>query len=138
MDVTYSDRINSLSTYPFAILERKVAELKEQGVDVIDLGVGSPTAQTPAIVRDALKKSADARKNEGYPTYEGMPSFRQACAEWAMRRYGVKLDPQTEVTSCMGTKEALFHFPEAFLSAVSCPTSMRYRRMWQREPSCCG
>ena len=117
MNVTYSDRINSLSTYPFAILERKVRELREQGVKVIDLGVGSPTAQTPAVVRGALKESADTRKNEGYPTYEGMPSFRQACADWVKRRYGVELDWQTEVTSCMGTKEALFHFHEAFLNA---------------------
>ncbi len=116
MDVTHSERIASLSTYPFAILERKVAELQGQGVRVIDLGVGSPTAETPAIVRDALKKSVDARRNEGYPTYEGMPAFRQACADWARRRYGVELDAETEVTSCLGTKEALFHFPEAFLN----------------------
>jgi len=116
MEITYSNRINSLATYPFAILERKVKELRAEGVRVIDLGVGSPTAETPAIVRDAIKKSVDTRKNEGYPTYEGMPEFRKACAEWAGRRFGVELDPKTEVTSCLGTKEALFHFPEAFLN----------------------
>jgi LL-diaminopimelate aminotransferase len=115
MDVACSDRINSLSAYPFAILERKVAELRKQGVRVIDLGVGSPTAETPALVREATRKSVDTRRNEGYPTYEGMPEFRQACADWAKRRYGAELDPETEVTSCMGTKEALFHLPEAFL-----------------------
>jgi LL-diaminopimelate aminotransferase len=116
MEVTYSDRVNSLTTYPFAILERKVRDLRKQGVHVIDLGVGSPTAETPAVVREAIKKSVDARKNEGYPTYEGMPEFRQACGRWLLRRYGVELDPEQQITSCMGTKEALFHFPEAFVN----------------------
>lgn len=116
MDIAYSERIDALSTYPFAILERKVTQLRGQGVRVIDLGVGSPTAETPAIVRDAIKKAIDTRKNKGYPTYEGMLKFRQACAHWAKRRYGVELDPVTEVTSCAGTKEALFHLPEAFLN----------------------
>jgi len=116
MEVSYSDRINSLSTYPFAILERKVTELRGRGIRVIDLGVGSPTAETPALVRDAIKKSVDARRNEGYPTYEGMPEFRQACASWLKKRFGVELNPESEVTSCAGTKEALFHMPEGFLN----------------------
>jgi len=116
MEVSYSDRINSLSTYPFAILERKVRELRSRGVRVIDLGVGSPTAETPSLVREAIKRSVDARRNEGYPTYEGMPEFRQACADWVRRRFGVELDPESEVTSCAGTKEAIFHMPEGFLN----------------------
>ena len=116
MEVSYSNRINSLSTYPFAILERKVRELRSRGIRVIDLGVGSPTAETPSIVRNAIKESVDSRKNEGYPTYEGMPEFRQACANWLQKRFGVELDPELEVTSCAGTKEALFHMPEGFLN----------------------
>ena len=116
MQITYSKRIDSLTTYPFAILERKVAELRGQGIRVIDLGVGSPTAETPALVREAIKKSVDSRRNEGYPTYEGTIEFREACANWVRKRYGVELDPVNEVTSCTGTKEALFHFPEAFLN----------------------
>jgi LL-diaminopimelate aminotransferase len=116
MEVSYSDRINSLSTYPFAILERKVRELRGRGVRVIDLGVGSPTAETPTLVREAIKRSVDARRNEGYPTYAGMPRFREACANWLKRRYGVELDPESEVTSCAGTKEAIFHVPEGFLN----------------------
>ncbi len=116
MEITYSDRINSLSTYPFAILERKVNELRSRGIKVIDLGVGSPTAETPRIVREAVKRSVEERKNAGYPTYEGSPNFRAACAAWLARNYGVELDPESEVTSCTGTKEALFHLPEGFLN----------------------
>lgn len=116
MEIAYSNRINSLSTYPFAILERQVTQLRKEGIRVIDLGVGSPTAETPEIVRESVKKSVDARRNEGYPTYEGMPEFRETCAKWTRKRYNVELDTETEITSCMGTKEALFHFPEAFVN----------------------
>jgi LL-diaminopimelate aminotransferase len=110
-----SRRIRTLSDYPFAVLERRVAELRSKGIRVIDLGVGSPTAETPTVIRRALKKSVDQRKNEGYPTYEGHRAFREGAANWLKKRFGVSLDPQTEITSCIGTKEAIFHLPEAFL-----------------------
>jgi len=110
-----SRRIRNLSEYPFAVLERRVADLRAKGIKVVDLGVGSPTAETPVLIRRALKNSVEHRKNEGYPTYEGHSAFREAAAKWLKKRFSVSLDPESEVTSCIGTKEAIFHLPEAFL-----------------------
>ena len=120
-----SRRISSLSTYPFAVLERKVDQLRSRGIRIIDLGVGSPTAETPPYIRRALKKSVERRKNVGYPTYEGHRAFREAAANYLKKRFGVSLDPQSEITSCIGTKEAIFHLPEAFVNPgdfVICPS----------------
>jgi len=125
MPIPPADRIRTLAAYPFAIIDEKVELLRSQGVDPIDFGVGDPTLATPTVVRDRLKTAVDERACSGYPSYIGSPEFRRACAGWMQRRYGVELDPQTEVTSTIGSKEGIFHFPLAFVNpddVVLCPT----------------
>jgi LL-diaminopimelate aminotransferase len=116
MKIKISDRLNSISGYAFAEIDKKVEELKKQGITPIDFGVGDPTVPTPEIVRNAIKKAVDARKGSGYPSYIGTGEYRQEISRWSKKRFGVNLDPQKEVVSTIGAKEAVFNFPEAFVN----------------------
>lgn len=125
MDIRASRAIASLPGYPFAEMDRIVRDLKGRGVHVIDFGVGDPTDPTPSLVREELKAAADRFASSGYPAYEGADFFREAVANWFRRRFGVSLDPATEVCATIGAKEAIFHFPLALLDpkdVVLCPS----------------
>jgi len=118
-------RVRSLPAYPFAVLDEKVRALKEAGADPIDFGVGDPTIPTPEFVRARGRAAIDARAASGYPSYVGDRSFREAVAAWMRRRFSVVLDPETQVTSTVGSKEGIFHFPLAFVDpgdVVLCPS----------------
>ena len=110
-----SKRISELPNYPFAKLEKIVADLKKTGVKPIDFGVGDPADPTPDFIREAAQKSIDRYAASGYPSYIGSADFREAVAEWFEKRFGVKLDSEKEITSSIGAKEAIFHFPLAFV-----------------------
>ncbi len=110
-----SKRLSELTGYAFAEIDRKVAELRAGGVEVADFGVGDPTEPTPAVVREAVKRGVDARATSGYPSYVGAGEFREAIAAWSRRRFGVTLDPATEISASIGSKEAVFNFPEAVI-----------------------
>ncbi len=112
---TPSSRLQSLTAYAFAAVNDKVCDLKQQNIDVIDFGVGDPVEPTPEFIREALKKGADEFATAGYPSYEGRLDFRRAVAEYSRLRFGITLNPETEITSTIGSKEAIFHFPEAIL-----------------------
>lgn len=125
MEIRPSRRLSSLTSYAFAAVDEKVAELKRKGISPIDFGVGDPTIATPEFIRRAVQKGVDARAESGYPSYVGAPEYREAVAGWMKRRFGVALDPATEVCSSIGSKEAIFHFPEAILDpgdVVLCPS----------------
>ena len=110
-----SRRLSALEGYAFDEVQKRVDALKAQGIEPIDFGVGDPTVPTPAIVRERLKTAVDERATSGYPAYNGDASYRKACAEWTERRFGVTLDPDTEVCGTIGSKEAVFNVHEAFL-----------------------
>ncbi len=116
MNIKTSDRLNSITSYAFADIDAKVAELKRRGIEPIDFGVGDPKEATPEIVRNAVKKYVDVRKNSGYPSYIGSEEYRQEIARWSKKRFGVNLDCKTEISSTIGAKEAVFNFPEAFVN----------------------
>jgi len=115
MEIRASKRVQSLPVYAFAAVKDKVAELKAKGIEPIDFGVGDPAIPTPALIREAMKKAADARAASGYPSYIGAPEFRRAIAAWSKRRFGVDLDPDKHVSSTIGSKEGIFNFHEAFV-----------------------
>ncbi len=124
MAVAASKRLSGLTGYPFAEIDAKVAELRAKGVGIIDFGVGDPTEPTPEIVRNALKTAADRHASGGYPSYVGSQGYRKAIAAWTRRRFGVSLDPETEICASIGAKESVFNFPEAFVNpgdVVICP-----------------
>ncbi|AGK61739.1 LL-diaminopimelate aminotransferase apoenzyme [Archaeoglobus sulfaticallidus PM70-1] len=112
----FSERLNAMPPYLFAEIDRMKAEKIKEGVDVIDFGVGDPDLPTPDHIVNALCESARKEENQKYPSYEGMLSFREAVAEYYMRRKGVKLDPEKEVVSLIGSKEGIAHLPLAFVN----------------------
>ncbi|HEX9830193.1 MAG TPA: LL-diaminopimelate aminotransferase [Thermodesulfobacteriota bacterium] len=115
MTVEWAKRIKELPPYLFAEIDAKKQEMKAKGVDIIDLGIGDPDIPTPPNIIDALKKAAEDPSNHRYPSYEGMLSFREAAANWYKERFGVKVDPKTEVVTLIGSKEGIAHTPLAFV-----------------------
>jgi LL-diaminopimelate aminotransferase len=113
--VTHSKRLEALPPYLFAELERKIAAKKAAGVDVISLGIGDPDTPTPAFIVDALAEAARDPATHQYPSNRGRPEFRQAAADFYKRRFGVELDPETEVMAALGGKECIFNLNLAFL-----------------------
>ena len=108
-------RIEQLPPYLFAELDRKLAARRAEGVDVISLGVGDPDLPTPAHVVEALADAARDPSTHRYPSYYGLPAFREAIAGFYERRFGVGLNPQTEVLPLIGSKEGLAHLSFALV-----------------------
>ncbi len=114
-----SSRLERIPPYLFAELERKIAAKKAAGVDVISLGIGDPDSPTyPPIVAAAQQAVADPSTHT-YPSNRGLPVFRRAIAEFYGRRFGVTLDPETEVMAAIGAKECIFNLNLAFLDPDS-------------------
>jgi len=116
MRIEPSSRVQSIGAYAFAEVDAQVEKLRARGIKPIDFGVGDPTIPPPRIVRDATKRGVEKHKTAGYPSYVGMKEYRQAATDWTERRFGVKLDPDREITSTLGAKEAVFNFAEAFVN----------------------
>src|ERR687888_2379483 len=110
-----SSRLDRLPPYLFAELERKIREKRAAGVDVISLGIGDPDTPTPSVVVDALASAAGDPGTHQYPSNRGRPEFRQAVADFYERRFGVTLDPETEIIPALGAKECIFNLSLAFL-----------------------
>src|SRR3954454_10318466 len=110
-----SKRLERIPPYLFAQLERKIAEKKAQGIDVISLGIGDPDTPTPALVVDALRDAARDPSTHQYPSNRGREEFRAAVASFYERRFGVAIDPATEVIPAIGAKECIFNLNLAFL-----------------------
>ena len=114
-----SSRLDRLPPYLFAELERKIREKREAGVDVISLGIGDPDTPTPGTVIDALASAAADPGTHQYPSNRGRPELRQAYARFYERRFGVSLDPETEIIPALGAKECVFNLNLAFLDPDS-------------------
>jgi LL-diaminopimelate aminotransferase len=125
MKIEPSKRLQGIGSYAFAEVDKKVEELKAKGITPIDFGVGDPSAPTPPLVRQAAASGLERRKSSGYPSYIGDREFREAIAQWVQRRYGLTVDPQAEISSTIGSKEAVFNFHEGVLNpgdVVLCPS----------------
>ena len=116
MRIEKAKRIEQIPPYLFAEIDKKKEEMRQKGMDLIDLGIGDPDIPTPKPIIEQLKKSSENPKNHRYPSYEGMIEFRTAAAQWFERRFGVKSDPKTEVLALIGSKEGIAHIPLAFVN----------------------
>ena len=114
-----SSRLDRLPPYLFAELERKIREKRAAGVDVISLGIGDPDTPTPQHVIDALAAAAADPGTHQYPSNSGRPELREAFARFYERRFGVTLDPESEVIPALGAKECVFNLNLAFLDPDS-------------------
>ena len=115
MKLQMSDRIKRLPPYLFVELDRKKQEAIAKGVDVIDLGIGDPDLPTPDFVVERMVEAVKKPKNHRYPSSEGSLEYRKAAAQWCKGRFGLELDPATQVCCIIGSKEAIAHFPLAFV-----------------------
>jgi LL-diaminopimelate aminotransferase len=107
--------MQNLPPYLFARIEQKIAEAKEKGIDIINLGIGDPDQPTPTHIIDRMAKSIYDTPNHQYPTSVGLLEFRQAVANWYQKRFGVTLDSKSEVVSLLGSKEGIAHISSAYL-----------------------
>ena len=107
-----ANRLTKIPPYLFMELRNKIARARAAGVDVISLAIGDPVEPTPEPVIAELARAAHDPANHRYPTDEekGMLAFRQAVAKWYGERYGVTVDPATEVLALIGSKEGCHHF----------------------------
>lgn len=110
-----SERLEKIPPYLFAEIDRKIAEAKAKGADVISLGIGDPDTPTLAPVVEAMHKAIDNPVNHDYPPYNGTAAFRKAACEWMKKRFDVELDADTEMLANIGSKEAIAHVFFAFV-----------------------
>jgi LL-diaminopimelate aminotransferase len=116
LKIDIADRLKNLPPYLFAELDRLKKEALSKGKDLIDFGVGDPDTPTPTHIIERLYEAAKDPKNHKYATNLGLDELRQAITKWYNNRFGVKLDPQTEVLPLIGSKEGISHIPLAFLN----------------------
>jgi len=114
--ISPAKRLQALPPYVFARLDELKAHAREQGLDLIDLGMGNPDGSAPQPVIDAAIAALQNPANHGYPPFEGTASFRRAITTWYHRRYGVNLDPDSEALPLLGSKEGLTHLALAYLN----------------------
>jgi LL-diaminopimelate aminotransferase len=110
-----SSRLERIPPYLFAELERKVAAKRAAGIDVISLGIGDPDTPTYPPIVEAAQRAVANPSTHTYPSNRGRPEFREAIAAFYARRFGVSLDPGTEVMSAIGAKECIFNVNLTFL-----------------------
>ena len=108
-------RIQALPPYLFAEIDRKKRAALAKGVDLIDLGIGDPDIPTPGRIIERLTETVTKPANHRYPSSSGMMEFRQAVADWYGKRFGVTLDPATEVVSLIGSKEGVANMAVAYV-----------------------
>lgn len=119
MDIEESSYLESIGGYAFAEVDQSRDEVIEKHGEeyLIDLGVGDPTDPTPPSARESAAIKALDEPEAGYPSYVGEPEYRESVANWYERRFDVSLDPETEITATLGSKQAVFSIPMAFLDS---------------------
>jgi succinyldiaminopimelate transaminase len=103
-----------LGDYPIAQIQMRARDRRDAGLPVIDFSIGDPREPTPTFIVEALRESVPPISQ--YPTSAGLPELREAVAGYVLRRFGVEVDPATQVIPTSGTKEAIFNTPFAFIN----------------------
>ena len=111
----FASRVEKIPPYLFVEISRKIAAKRAEGIEVISFGIGDPDLATPAHVVDTLRDTAGDLPNHRYPESDGLPEFRKATADWYQRRFGISLDPDSEVISLIGAKEGIGHAALCFI-----------------------
>jgi LL-diaminopimelate aminotransferase len=113
--VRTTQRLDRIPPYLFAELERRIEQKKAAGIDVISLGIGDPDLPTPGHIVRAMAEALHDPGTHRYPTNRGRFEFREAVAEFYLKRFEVSLDPETQVIPAIGGKECIFNLNLAFL-----------------------
>src|SRR5690349_12653633 len=110
-----SSRLEAVPAYMFAEIERRVAEKRKAGIDVISLGIGDPDRPTYPHIVEAMQAAVAEPANHRYPTNRGREEFRRAFADFYDERFGVTIDPESEVMPAIGAKECIYNLCFAFM-----------------------
>ena len=110
-----SKRLEAMPPYTFAELERKIEEKRDAGIEVISLGIGDPDTPTYRYVVEAMREAVGDPSTHRYPSNRGRPEFREAFADFYRSRFGVDIDPISEVIPAIGAKECIYNLCFAFL-----------------------
>ena len=116
MNIDYADRIKKLPPYLFEEIDKAKQKAIEEGRPIIDLGVGDPDTPTPDFIIKKLQEAVEDSSTHKYALNRGLSELREEMARWYSSRFGVKLDPDTEVLPLLGSKEGIGHVPLAFLN----------------------
>ncbi|MDY0293292.1 MAG: aminotransferase class I/II-fold pyridoxal phosphate-dependent enzyme [Candidatus Methanomethylophilaceae archaeon] len=113
---TYSDRLQKLPPYLFVRLEELTAKKRAEGLDIIDFGIGDPDLPTPEPIVEALREAVSVNDYQKYSSSAGERDLRVAVAEWYGKRFGLDIDPDTQVCVTIGSKEGIFNIAQAFVN----------------------
>jgi len=116
MNFKLSKKLQALPPYLFLEIDKAKRKARAEGRDIIDLGIGDPDQPTPQYIIDALYRAALDPVNHRYALDQGMPILRRSIASWYSKRFGVTLNPDTEILPLIGSKEGIAHFSLAFLN----------------------
>ncbi|MGQ1784084.1 pyridoxal phosphate-dependent aminotransferase [Saccharicrinis sp. GN24d3] len=116
MAIQPANRISEVKEYYFSKKLREIDEMRQQGIQVINLGIGNPDRPPHPEVLKELNKASSEKGNHGYQSYIGIPELRNAFASWYRQYFEVALDPAKEVLPLMGSKEGIMHISMAFLN----------------------
>ncbi|MFH1996384.1 MAG: LL-diaminopimelate aminotransferase [Candidatus Omnitrophota bacterium] len=115
--VEYSERIQKLPPYLFVEIDKAKRRAREEGRDMIDLGIGDPDQPTPSFIIRELHRASSDPSSHRYALDQGLPELRREIAVWYKARFNVQLDPDTEILPLIGSKEGIAHVPLAFINA---------------------
>jgi LL-diaminopimelate aminotransferase len=115
MSSRVAKRLRELPPYLFAHIDKLKRDALSKGADLIDLGIGDPDVPTPPHIVAELQSAAAQGRHHRYPSYQGMAETRSAAAAYYKKRWGVTLDPASQVLILIGSKEGIAHFPIAFV-----------------------
>ncbi|NJL54873.1 aminotransferase class I/II-fold pyridoxal phosphate-dependent enzyme [bacterium] len=110
-----SNRLSNLPPYVFSVIGDRLRQMREDGIDVYRLDIGNPDMPPPDTVIEQLAESASQPVHHGYTGYRGLASFRQAVSRYYHKRFGVTVDPDTQVLPLIGTKEGIVNLALAYL-----------------------
>ncbi|QLH75153.1 MAG: aminotransferase class I/II-fold pyridoxal phosphate-dependent enzyme [Methanomassiliicoccales archaeon] len=124
MPFDYATRLKKIPPYLFVEIEEKVKRKRQEGLDIIDFGIGDPDIPTPSPIVEEVKRQLDDPTNHRYPSSSGEPEVRRAVSAWYKRRFNVDVDPDGEVAILIGSKEGIANICRAFVNPgekVLCP-----------------
>ncbi|HEY7266669.1 MAG TPA: LL-diaminopimelate aminotransferase [Solirubrobacterales bacterium] len=110
-----SERLEAIPPYMFAELERRIEAKRDEGIDVISLGIGDPDTPTFRYIVEAMREAVGDPEAQRYPSNRGRREFREAFADFYLERFGVEIDPIAEVIPAIGAKECIYNLCFAFL-----------------------
>ena len=116
MKVQTAERLNNISEYYFSGKLAQVRSMTARGIDVINLGVGNPDLSPHQSVINELALSSSQEGSHGYQSYRSVPELRTAFSKWYLARFGVNVNPETEILPLIGSKEGIMHISMAFLN----------------------